>query len=85
MELVKLPLQITDGCWAGGKRGEPTYSSQHNVNNHYSFHTCVISPCICITPGRGAIACKSTATILTSSLTEEPSPLKCHKRMENLV
>ena len=30
-------------------------------------HTFVISPWICVTPGIGAMACKSTATILAFS------------------
>lgn len=34
--------------------------------------TLVMSPWICVTPGKGAIACRSTATIFTSSLLSLP-------------
>ena len=45
--------------------------------------TLVISPCICITPGIGAIACRSTATILAGD-SELDLGLKIHVKYCNM-
>ena len=61
-----------DECLPHGKMAMATKFELQYMAQFLSLNkrvlTLVMSPCICITPGRGAMACKSTATILTLSL-----------------